>query len=130
MSAPVLHCSPEYLKLNPQARVPTLLVDDAAATEVVVVTDYLDRLRWSASALPEGQGLAPDSPRLRDALAADPVFARVPTDEGIRMVSIDIMKQGAHAYFAPVRWAVCALRRAAENAFGESSPPQNRIKLS
>lgn len=43
---------PEYLQLNPQGRVPTLVVDGRPLTEVVAIADYLDRRYPSAGLLP------------------------------------------------------------------------------
>ena len=47
-----LQLQPEYLQLNPQGRVPTLVVDGRPLTEVVAIADYLDRRYPSAGLLP------------------------------------------------------------------------------
>lgn len=47
-----LQLEPEYLQLNPQGRVPTLVVDGRPLTEVVAIADYLDRRYPSAGLLP------------------------------------------------------------------------------
>lgn len=44
--------APDYLRLNPQARVPTLAVDGRALVEVVAIADYLDRRFPQAALLP------------------------------------------------------------------------------
>ncbi|KFL37869.1 glutathione S-transferase family protein [Arenimonas donghaensis] len=44
--------APDYLRLNPQARVPTLSVDGRALVEVVAIADYLDRCFPQAALLP------------------------------------------------------------------------------
>ncbi len=44
--------APDYLRLNPQGRVPTLAVGGRSLTEVVAIADYLDRRFPQASLLP------------------------------------------------------------------------------
>lgn len=44
--------APDYLRLNPQGRVPTLVVDGTALTEAVAIADYLDRRFPLAGLLP------------------------------------------------------------------------------
>lgn len=44
--------APDYLRLNPQGRVPTLVVDGTALTEAVAIADYLDRRFPAAGLLP------------------------------------------------------------------------------
>ena len=45
--------SPEFLKLNPKGKVPTLLVDGVPLTENVAILTWLDRLFPDAALLPE-----------------------------------------------------------------------------
>ena len=44
--------APDYLRLNPQGRVPTLAVDGRPLTEVVAIADFLDRRFPQAGLLP------------------------------------------------------------------------------
>jgi glutathione S-transferase len=44
--------APDYLRLNPQGRVPTLAVGDSVLTEGVAIADYLDRRFPAAQLLP------------------------------------------------------------------------------
>lgn len=46
--------APEYLRLNPQGRVPTLAVGGRAIPEVVAIADFLDRRFPAAGLLPAG----------------------------------------------------------------------------
>ena len=46
------HRSPEYLALNPEGQVPTLVVDGKVLTQIVAIIDYLDRKHPSAGLLP------------------------------------------------------------------------------
>src|SRR3984893_14757335 len=46
--------SPEYLALNPEGKVPTLLIDGRALTEVAAILFYLARRFPEAGLLPDG----------------------------------------------------------------------------
>lgn len=46
--------APDYLRLNPQARVPTLVVGGQPLPEVVAIADFLDRRFPAAGLLPAG----------------------------------------------------------------------------
>src|SRR5271167_1701490 len=46
--------TPAYLAINPEGRVPTLLIDDRPLTEVAAILFYLARRFPEASLLPEG----------------------------------------------------------------------------
>ena len=52
------HRSPDYLRLNPEGKVPTLLVDDRPLTEVAAILFYLARAFPAAGLLPEGDAEA------------------------------------------------------------------------
>ena len=56
--------APDYLRLNPQGRVPTLAIDGQPLTEVAAIADYLDRRFPHAGLLP-----ANDLARARDLAA-------------------------------------------------------------
>ncbi|WP_290884567.1 glutathione S-transferase N-terminal domain-containing protein [Arenimonas sp.] len=56
--------APDYLRLNPQGRVPTLVVDGTALTEAVAIADYLDR-RFPLA------GLLPAEPLAREGVSLD-----------------------------------------------------------
>jgi glutathione S-transferase len=47
------HRSPAYLALNPEGKVPTLLIDDRPLTEVAAILFYIARLAPGAGLLPE-----------------------------------------------------------------------------
>lgn len=49
-----LQLAPEYLRLNPQGRVPTLVVEGRPLTEAVAIADFLDRRFPEAGLLPHG----------------------------------------------------------------------------
>ena len=49
-----LQLAPEYLRLNPQGRVPTLVVEGRPLTETVAIADFLDRRFPEAGLLPHG----------------------------------------------------------------------------
>jgi glutathione S-transferase len=48
------HRAPGYLALNPEGKVPTLLIDDRPLTEVAAILYYLARRFPAAALLPEG----------------------------------------------------------------------------
>ena len=52
------HRSPQYLRLNPEGKVPTLLVDGRPLTEVAAILFYLARAFPAAGLLPEGDAEA------------------------------------------------------------------------
>lgn len=52
------HRSPDYLRLNPEGKVPTLLVDGRPLTEVAAILFYLARAFPAARLLPEGDAEA------------------------------------------------------------------------
>ena len=51
------HLSEEYLKINPRGRVPTLVVDGNAITEVPAILTYLASLKPEARLVPPGGSL-------------------------------------------------------------------------
>jgi glutathione S-transferase len=48
------HCAPAYLAVNPEGKVPTLLIDGRPLTEVAGILFYLARRYPDANLLPEG----------------------------------------------------------------------------
>jgi glutathione S-transferase len=46
--------APEYLKLNPNAQVPVLVVDGRPLTQIVAICEHLDRTYPDAALLPKG----------------------------------------------------------------------------
>lgn len=48
------HRTPEYLALNPNAQVPTLVVDGKPLSQIVAICDYLDRRYPQVGLLPAG----------------------------------------------------------------------------
>jgi glutathione S-transferase len=47
------HRTPEYLALNPNGQVPVLMVDGRPLTQIVAISDYLDRTYPQAGLLPK-----------------------------------------------------------------------------
>jgi glutathione S-transferase len=46
------HRTPEYLALNPEGQVPTLVVDGGVLTQIVAISDFLDRSQPAVGVLP------------------------------------------------------------------------------
>jgi glutathione S-transferase len=50
--------SPEYLRINPQGRVPTLVTDDGTLTEVPAILNWIAQTYPQAQLAPQGDGFA------------------------------------------------------------------------
>ncbi len=60
------HKSPEFLAINPKARVPALITDEGALTENIAILTYLARTHPNAGLLPLGKGAYQDALVLGD----------------------------------------------------------------
>jgi glutathione S-transferase len=120
------HRSPEYLRLNPKGKVPTLVVDNAPLTENVAILTFLSERFPAAKLLPPARGSFADAQCLADlcycASGLHPIVTRLripqffcDTPEGQKRV-FEMAEIAMRPNFALIE------RRLAENPwwFGES----------